>query len=349
MRNDTKTLFGLLLIALCVAGCSGRAAHNPVAHGSDEAAALLAASQPLHADTAIPTDSAPDLLTTYRFAPGDTLDLRVYGHNELNRGGIRIGADGTIDWLGMTGVPAAGLTVAELRAELEARLAADLLRRPVVCIRPDTIVGHRYYVMGKVIDKGSYPLDRPLRLLDAIARCRGIEVGLQDSSTVEIADFDHSLLIRDGAVVPVDFRALMMDGDLRYNIHVHPNDLLYFPSAMTNHVYVLGAVTDAGTQAYTSGMTMLGLLARQGGIERRAWRDRVVVLRGERANPQVFTVDVDAILAGALPDFRILPGDIVYLAEHPIENWRELGRVALSVFASVIGARAGVDTGRALP
>ena len=158
------------------------------------------------------------------------MDLSVYGHGELDRGGgVRVAADGTFAWLGYPAIQAAGRSVAELRADLEARLERDLLRRPVVMIQPDTVVGHRYHVMGKVIDKGSYPLDRPLRLLDAIARCRGIEVGLQDGSTVEIADYDHSLLIRRGTVVPIDFQALLQDGDVRYNIHIHPGDFAVLP------------------------------------------------------------------------------------------------------------------------
>ena len=160
-------------------------------YGSEEATAQLAADQGTELTFSLPEDVPPELATTYRFAPGDQLDLRLYGYEQHDRSGVKVDPSGHISWLGLEPVLVAGRTVEEVRSDLEQRLM-PLFRYPRVVCKPRMILGHRYHLLGKVIDRGAYTLDRPLRLLDAISRARGIETGLQNGTTIEIADFDHS-------------------------------------------------------------------------------------------------------------------------------------------------------------
>ena len=276
----------------------------------------------------------------YTLAPGDAIDLAVYGRPELARSGVRVAADGTVSALGLTDVPASGLSLDLLRDDLQRRLA-PMLRHPLIEIRPAELTAHRYVILGKVVDRGSFPLDRPVTILEAVARARGLETGLQGGSTVEIADLDHSLLLRDGEALAIDFHALLIDGDLRWNLHLHPGDVLIFPSAMANQVNVLGAVVNPGQQAYADGLTLVPLLARRGGFLERAQRGRVLVVRGNLAAPTVQEIDVERILTGEDPDRRILPGDLVYVPDRPGEELRRLVRVAVTAFASILAGRAG--------
>ena len=174
---------------------------------------------------------------TYTFSYHDAMRIGIYGHPEYERDGIRVDADGNISYLHLRSVPAYGLTVTELRSALETALRTRI-HHAKVSVTPTEVAGHKYYILGKVVDKGSYPIDRPLNILDAIARSRGIEVGLQDGNTVEIADFDHSFLVRDSEYVPIDFKALLQDGDTCHNIPIHPGDLLYFPALCQRSICV---------------------------------------------------------------------------------------------------------------
>ena len=69
--------------------------------------------------------------------------------------------------------------------------------------------------------------------------------------------------MRDGQRIPIDFQALIQEGDLRYNIHVHPGDFIYFPSTLASEIYVLGNVRSPGAQAYAGSMTLGSALARR--------------------------------------------------------------------------------------
>ena len=229
-----------LLVVLT--GCFARPKPQQVVeYGSEEATRLLAEEQGTEIQFSLPKDELPALASEYRFAPGDQLDLRLYGFPEHDRTGVKVDPSGCVSWLGLEPLPVSGQTVEAVRAAFEQQLK-PLFRYPRVICKPRLLVGHRYHLLGKVVDRGSYPLDRPLTLLDAISRARGIETGLQNGTTIEIADFNHSFLIRNGQRIPIDFQALIQGGDLRYNIHVWPGDLIYFPSALSSEIYVLGNV-----------------------------------------------------------------------------------------------------------
>ena len=260
----------LSVMVLISAGCFARPQPDTVlAYGTAEAAEQLAADQGTELQFSLPVDELPDLASTYRFAPGDQLDLRLYGYSQHDRSGVKVDPSGHISWLGLEPVYVEGRTVEAVRADLEQRLK-PLFRYPRVVCKPRMIGGHRYHLLGKVIDR-SYSLDRPLTLLDAISRARGIETGLQNGTTIEIADFNHSFLVRDGKRIPIDFQALIQEGDLRYNIHVHPGDLMYFPSTLASEIYVLGNVRSPGAQAYAGSMTLGSALARRAGLTEEAY------------------------------------------------------------------------------
>ena len=83
-------------------------------------------------------------------------------------------------------MPAVGRTLAELRQAITED-AAQWYKHLVVTVAVTKVHGHHYLLLGKMVDKGRYPLDRSWRLLDVLARARGIEAGLLDGNTVEIS------------------------------------------------------------------------------------------------------------------------------------------------------------------
>ena len=84
------------------------------------------------------------------------------------------------------------------------------------------------------MDRGAYYLDRPLTIIEAVARARGIATGLYQQNTVELADMPRAFITRNGKRLPVDFQKLFHEGDLNQNILVEPGDYLYFPSGTIN-------------------------------------------------------------------------------------------------------------------
>ena len=54
-----------------------------------------------------------------------------------------------------------------------------------------------------------------------------------------------------------------------------------------------------------------------GGFTPRAYKSRVLVVRGSLDHPETFVVNAAAILSGKAPDFKLLPRDIVYVSRNP--------------------------------
>lgn len=267
----------------------------------------------------------------YTLGPGDILHFAFYGRPELDRNDVFVQPDGTISYLQASGVRAEGLTVDELRAEVNRVLGAHY-RHPAVMVFPWELRSKRYFILGKVLDNGAFPMDRPITILEAVARSRGIETGLFEQNTVELADLPRSFLMRGRKRMPVDFEALFFQGDLSQNIELEPNDFLYFPSANTNEVYVLGEVALPGVLGFTPQSTVLSAITQRGGFTPGAYRQRVLIIRGSLQHPERIVVDTAAVLAGREPDPPILPKDIVYVAARPWRYAEQLADSAMETF-----------------
>jgi protein involved in polysaccharide export with SLBB domain len=282
---------------------------------------------------------------------GDQFDLSLYEQPDTLRPGLVIGPDGRLNYLEARDVMAAGLTVDELRARLESVLS-KFHRSPRVVINPIAYNSKKYYVLGNVNLKGVFILDRPISVIEAIARAKGFLSGtptgraaggtgtelLQRNALMQ-ADLPRSFLVRrgsDGAPrrVAVDFEGLFLRGDLSQNVAIEPGDYLYFPPLDLQEVYVLGQVRSVGVVAYSPELTCLGAIAARAGFAENAWRQKVLVVRGSLNRPQAFVVDAADILSAKRPDFPLKNRDIVYVHQKPWAKVEELLEVAVVSFAN---------------
>lgn len=287
----------------------------------------------------------PVWLKHFTLGAGDGFNLGVYGHPELSRGEVYVAADGRLNYLQAQGVVAAGLTVDELRERLNTELA-KYYQHAQVLISPIAFKSKRVFMLGKVVMKGALVLDRPLTVLEAVAEAGGIETGLYRGNTVELADLPRSLLVRKGRRIPVNFERLFNEGDMSQNIFLEPEDYLYFPSGSTNQIYVFGSVRNPGTQGLTAQATLISVIGSAGSFTEKAWRKKVLIVRGSLTKPQPITINVEDILAGRAQDFPIEPFDIIYVSDSPWSKVEQLLETAANAFvqaavASWTGANIG--------
>jgi polysaccharide export outer membrane protein len=179
---------------------------------------------------------------------------------------------------------------------------------------------------------GVFPLDQPLTLLEALARSGGTVSGLFDRRYVDLADLERSFIVRDGRKLPVNFRKLLLDGDMSQDIPLAPGDFIHIASALANDYYVLGAVRKPGREGFTEGATVLSGIAKRLGFTNSAYREHVLIVRGSMTDPKVIVVNTDAILKGSKPDVPIEPKDIIYVSNRPWQKAEEIVDSAISVF-----------------
>ncbi|MCP5519267.1 MAG: polysaccharide biosynthesis/export family protein [Verrucomicrobiales bacterium] len=323
-RLPDLSRFGLLFaLGLGLAAASAARAEEELPTVGTEAPGRLSAGQ-----------TGPQLAPWQErltLGPGDLVNLVIYGLPQTRRTQVPVGPDGRLNYLQVNGLLAAGLTIDELRDALNQELAA-YYRHARVIVTPAEWRSKKYYLLGTILDRGTYYLDQPLTIIEATARARGIATGLLEQNTVEIADLPRTFLIRDGRRMPVDFVKLFEEGDLSQNIVLEPGDYIYFPSATLNEVFVLGSVDSPGTVGVTEKATVLSVITTRGGFTPKAYKQRVLVVRGSLTQPETHVVNLGAILAGQEPNFMVRPKDIVYVADRPWARVEELVDMAVKAF-----------------
>lgn len=119
----------------------------------------------------LPELSSAPPTAPYRLGPGDQLDIKVLGADEL-RGPYVVQDDGTISMLLIGKVPAAGLTVDQLDKEIADKLTAGrYISHPQVGV---SVMAYRpFYILGEVARPGAYPYASGMRVLSAVAAAQG--------------------------------------------------------------------------------------------------------------------------------------------------------------------------------
>jgi protein involved in polysaccharide export with SLBB domain len=185
-----------------------------------------------------------------------------------------------------------------------------------------------------------------LTVIEAIGRAGGLQTGVFERNTVELADLPHSFLVRQGQRVPVDFEKLFQQGDLSQNVPLEPDDYLYFASANSNEIYVLGEVLTPGTLNFIPNASVISAIASRGGFTRKAFTRKVLVVRGSLSHPETFVVDTSTALSGKSLDFKLQPKDIVFVSGKPWQKAEDLlDEAATSFLQGVIITWTGIHAG----
>jgi polysaccharide export outer membrane protein len=131
-------------------------------------------------------ESAPGGEANYHLGPGDKLDVKVLGAENLS-GQYNVADNGTISTPLIGEVKAAGLTRAQLEQELAQKLADGFVQNPKISV---TILEYRpFYVYGEVTKPGKYDYAAGMRVLSAVSVAGGF---------TPRANTDYVVISRDG-------------------------------------------------------------------------------------------------------------------------------------------------------
>ncbi len=281
----------------------------------------------------------PAWQTRYTLGPGDTLNFSIYDRADLARESVQIAPDGTVSYLQAVAVRAQGLTLDQLRARLEEELS-KYQKNVKVIVTPSAVASKEFSIIGRVKKPGSYTLDRPTSVLEAIALAEGIQVGTVNSSAFELADFERSFVARKGKKLNVDLARLYYEGDFSQNAYLEPDDYLYMASSLENEIYVLGEVRDAGRRKMPVKLTLARAIAEAGGFTDAAYQMKVLLIRGSIHQPVTQIVNVKDILQGRIADIPLENRDIVFVNKRPFELAERVLDTAIVTFMQTVTAEA---------
>jgi polysaccharide export outer membrane protein len=290
----------------------------------------------------------------YHVGPGDSLIVAVYGHPELSLAqyagingvtggghgaGLVIDTDGTIQLPLIGSVKVAGKTTDQIRAFLEEKLVL-FIKEPKVTVQIGFNGSIRYYLLGHFTDPGLKYSDRPLRLLEALS--------LGGSVALERASLRNAYVARGNRRLPINFRRLLNEGDLRQNIHLRSGDVVFVPDNASEQAFVFGGVFGSnprgGAVPFMNGhLDLLQALATAGfGFRERSQGvlSETRVIRSEGDRGELFVVNVEKILDGDAAPFPLEPGDVVFVPRTALASWSEV----LEQFIPTLQAVGGVLT-----
>ena len=279
------------------------------------------------AGTVVTNRLSPELLRpptdSFVLGPGDQMTLEILG-NKTSRSVVTVGIDGKIYFSVLPGVDVWGLTLPQARVRLEEELS-KYISQPQVDITLKAVGSKFVWVLGRLNKPGVYPVAGAMTLLEALSMAGGTAKSSSTVTTTDLADLRHSFVIRQGKMLPVNFVRLLQEGDMSQNIYLKPDDFVYIPSALSQEIYVLGAVLFPRTVPYSDQMTVVSAISGANGTAAEAYLTHVAIVRGALSEPQIIPVDYKAILSGQAPNVLLEPGDIVYV---PLSPYRFIGEYA---------------------
>ena len=260
------------------------------------------------------TDEEP----VYKMNAGDEIEIRVYGHADLGMN-TRIGPDGMVGIAFMGQVQLSGLTISEGADKIRDGLA-PYVKNPVVSITVKEILSETATIAGACAKPGVFGISNSTRLADLYAMAGSSAKRLFNGSDVDVADLEHSILVRSGEILPVDFQKAITRGDTLHNIRIRKGDYIFIAQRMESSVTICGEVKSPHKRLYEPGMGLIETLTAAGWMLDTHWQ-HVIIIRDGLSSPRMYKVDVDGILAGKCRNVILKSGDIVYVPKDNLSEY----------------------------
>jgi polysaccharide export outer membrane protein len=159
---------------------------------------------------------------SYIIGPMDVLEVQVWKEPDFSRQ-VLVRPDGKITLPLVGDIPASGMNTMGLKALLSEKLE-DFVSNPEVTVIVLESHSKNFYIIGKINQPGTYPMNPDMTVLQAISIAGGL---------AEWADKDSIRIIRRSGgkeeILPFDYDKVISGKKLEQNILLKPNDTIIVP------------------------------------------------------------------------------------------------------------------------
>jgi len=256
----------------------------------------------------------------YAVGPGDVLSVNVIDAPEFG-GKFRVSDTGMINIPGVPGpVHAEGQTSIELSRSIQQALVdAKQLRNPKVTVFVEEYRGRTITVLGAVSKPSVYPLQKHMRVIEALSMAGGVLPGAGDTVTLVRGPASAEATgTPEGSVQIIPAGRLLKGEDLTANVEVRNGDVLNVSAAQV--VYVVGAVVKPGGYVMadpSTGVSVVQAIALAQGFTPIASTKHAIIVRqstSDNARKQI-PVDLGQMQRGKLTDVVLAPNDILFVPQ----------------------------------
>ena len=289
-------------------------------------------------------ESASGDRSSYVLGANDQVKIWVLGVEEIGDKPVKIDPGGDLDLPLIGKVRAAGLTTAQLKAELVKAYSKELLK-PEVSVELTDFGSQPVSVMGAVNHPGVHQIEGHKTLVETISLAEGLrqDAGPRVNISRQIQygpiPLPNARLDSSGkfSIADVGVKDLLSGTHPAENIVVFPNDVITIPTAEA--VYVIGEVKKPGEVIVKGdGVTVLQALssAEGFGTTPAPQNSKIVRVMPGSSERKEIPVDLKKILAGKSEDIAMRPNDILVVPPSGSK------KVAARVMEAAIQAATGV-------
>jgi polysaccharide export outer membrane protein len=102
---------------------------------------------------------------------------------------------------------------------------------------------------------------------------------------------------------------------LRGRYFKNPQVTVFLRELNSRKIFVFGEVQKPGTFAFEDGMSVVQAIALAGGFTKQAAKNGSTITRASAASEERIKVPIGEMVQGSVPDFKLLPGDILFVPE----------------------------------
>ena len=159
----------------------------------------------------------------YRIAPGDVLEIMVYGEEGLKNQELVVRPDGMVSFPLIGDVVAGDMTTAQVKEEVEQRVR-EYIPEAVASVGVRQLGSLQYYVVGKVTKPGMYNVSKPITVLQALSLAGGMTTFADEKSINIVRN-------QDGKVTNLHFnyKKIKKGQSLEQNIILERGDTIVVP------------------------------------------------------------------------------------------------------------------------
>ncbi|MBE6405006.1 MAG: hypothetical protein E7040_03195 [Lentisphaerae bacterium] len=262
----------------------------------------------------------------YRINAGDKISIRVYNHPDLIMESL-VTPDGAIGVMFAGQVQVAGLTLVEASEKIK-KIYAQYIKNPELGVFAIDVRSQTATIAGAVNNPGMFVITNGMRLADLFAKAGGSAVRDFDDQMLDAADYQNSIIVRDGKILPVNFSLAIERGDRWHNVKLKKGDYIYIAVRSEAMVSIIGSIHRPHKRLWDHNLGILELISSGLGLKEEHWQYGVII-RGGMENPRFYRVDIDGILQGRCANVRLQPGDVVYVPHDDISEYNVFVRKLL--------------------
>ena len=269
--------------------------------------------------------ATPDVIKMYEanlakensIGPGDRIKVDVWNRPELS-GEHLVGPYGNIT-LPLIGEFHIGGNTRKDAIKSIKNAYSKLYDDPTVTVTILKYMNNKVYVLGRVSNPGIIHLDGNATLLEALSMAGGLP-------TMDKSAFLSKCYIIRGReqIIWINLLQLLGKANLKLNIGLANNDIIYIPDSLDSSVFVMGEVNHPGSYPIQSSeMSFLDAINQAGGPTEDANIKKIHLVRDMKENKGDITIDLDKIIAKG--DFSrnitLKDNDIIYVPKKGIAKF----------------------------